>query len=573
MEWILDNLFGWFFDLLYGLQRSICYLIDFICEVFAKLVGLDTVSIDGGQEDLLTHFIQSPAIRSAFLGITLVGFILLIVFVIVAILKRNTEGRDKKTNGQILGRAMQCFLTLVVIPFLVLAGIVFANTVMGAIDASMTASVTGALDAGGGTSFGGQILVTSGSGAYIGGGNRAVIEQQFINGTLDYNNLAVVKQYYDLSEMNFFVGIGSGLVLLVMFALSAITFIQRLFDICLLYIVSPVSAATIPLDDGQRFKIWREMLVSKILGAYGIILAMNLFFLIIPQVTHVQFFDNSFKNGVVGVLFLIGGAFAVMKANLVIAQLTGNNAGTQEAQQMLASIHGGMRLVRGGMAVTAGVAGRLVGGSDYIRNKKHGMGVVENLETSAKSDRNRKPVNKDDKPRTKGQKAATATRLSTMPAGVLKDILQGGLITAGKNFVPRLKNAFGGRSVVSRAEVKPRASAPVGGSSGASASNDAAKPNTSAESPLISADDIDGAATDNKQSAPVIMPDDTGFDGASAGKALPDGGYIQVGGDAAGSGGAVSMEFTTGIANASACSKPAAKPQNTKLNKKGGKSK
>ncbi|MDR3215979.1 MAG: hypothetical protein LBT55_01010 [Clostridiaceae bacterium] len=128
MEWLFDDLLGWFYELLYTLQKSVCYLIDFICEIFRKLVGLETVTMNGRNENLLTHFILSSAIKNAFLGVTLVGAILVIVFVIVAILKKETaEGRDKKTNGQILGRALQSFMTLIVIPFLVLAGIVFAK--------------------------------------------------------------------------------------------------------------------------------------------------------------------------------------------------------------------------------------------------------------------------------------------------------------------------------------------------------------------------------------------------------------------------------------------------------------
>ena len=74
-------------------------------------------------------------------------------------------------------------------------------------------------------------------------------------------------------------------------------------------------------------------MISKILSAYGIILVMNLFFLIIPQVNKMQFFESNFENSVVHILFLIGGAFAVTKANLVIAQLTGSQAGGRELAQ------------------------------------------------------------------------------------------------------------------------------------------------------------------------------------------------------------------------------------------------
>lgn len=49
-----DWLFGWLYDLLYILQKSICYILDFIKEVFGKLAGIATVTIDSAQEDLLS---------------------------------------------------------------------------------------------------------------------------------------------------------------------------------------------------------------------------------------------------------------------------------------------------------------------------------------------------------------------------------------------------------------------------------------------------------------------------------------------------------------------------------------
>lgn len=91
---------------------------------------------------------------------------------------------------------------------------------------------------GGHSTIGGQMLITTGCDAYIGDeAARADIEQMFISGQLDYNNLKVVAKYYDLWEINHIVGLMGGLVILVMFVLSSITFVQRLFDIILLYII------------------------------------------------------------------------------------------------------------------------------------------------------------------------------------------------------------------------------------------------------------------------------------------------------------------------------------------------
>ncbi len=44
---LVDLLFGWVFDLMYILQKSICVVIDFVVDTFYKLSGIDSVSIDG----------------------------------------------------------------------------------------------------------------------------------------------------------------------------------------------------------------------------------------------------------------------------------------------------------------------------------------------------------------------------------------------------------------------------------------------------------------------------------------------------------------------------------------------
>jgi hypothetical protein len=509
-EGLVELLFGWFFDLLYILQSSICVVIDFIVEIFYKLSGIENVIIDGKQTDLLSHFLLSDGIKTAFFGVMLIGIVLLCIFTIIGILRSEyADGNQKKTKGQILAKAGQSFIIFLIIPFLLAAGIMLTNVVMSAIHGSMTIGVSG----GGNTLFGGQILVTSGSNAFTGTiAEKARIEQMFITGQLDYANLDVVKKYYDLFHMNFFVGIASGLILLILFALAAIRFVQRIFDIVLLYIISPVSISTIPADDGRRFKLWREMLISKVLGAYGIILSMNLFFLIIPQTTKITFFANSFQNGIVGLLFIIGGAFAVTKANMVIAQLTGSDAGTQEAQQMLAGIHTGARIGRAAIRGGAAVIGGAIGGLDFRRNQKKGMGFGDNVGASVNSTRNQhidsdKNATKDKngssgttnekKKPTAGQSAARiaggAGRLATLPVGVLKDLIQGGAVTAGKNILPRMRNVITGRGVINHADIvhkhaekaAEKTTETTGIENGTSAASNAATPPPSTPPPVV----------------------------------------------------------------------------------------
>jgi hypothetical protein len=372
------------------------------------------------------------------------------VFVIIAIIRSEyVSGEHKKSKGIILGKALQSFMIFLLIPFLLIAGITLSNTIVTSINHSMNPYI---LETGQDTTIGGQILVTSGYYAYIGDESiKTDIEIKFLTGEFDYNDASLVSQYYDIKKLDFFVGILGSLVILVMFVMSAIMFIQRIFDIVFLYIISPINVSTIPLDDGNRFRIWKEMIIAKILGAYGVILSMNLFFIIIPQVQHIVFFSNAFKDGIIKILFLIGGAFAVTKANLVIAQLTGSTAGGNETQQLIANMRTGKNITRTIGATALGIGGAILGGKHFIdANKTGGLssGLSNTFNTSAS-----KPILPSSES-TKGSRyGKMPTRIATMPLGVLKDFASGGLIGAGKNFIPRLNNTFKGDSLFNHAQI------------------------------------------------------------------------------------------------------------------------
>lgn len=449
LEDLLHGLLELICSIFYGMFSGICILIDFIKTIFYKLCGIETVEIEGKQGDLLSNLLESDIIKRVFLTIFIIGFILLIMFTIIAIIKSNYQ--EKQNWKTVLSKTCQAFIIMLLIPFTVLVGVMLTNTVMSSINQAMNVYPS----AGQGT-IGGQFLITIGHDAYKGLMDQSTVEAMFVSGELNYAKLSVVKQYYDITELNYVIGLLGSLVMLVMFVISAITFVQRIFDIVLLYIISPVSISTIPLDEGNRFKVWKDMLISKILSAYGIILVMNLFFLIIPQVYQIKFFDNSFQNGVVYILFLIGGSFAVTKASRVISQLTGAPATGGEMAQMIYNIRSALAFTRATKGIVNGFIGGAVGGSDYKKMRKQGKTKGESLNASLHSTRNQRVVQEGQKKSKAKQIGGFGTRLSTLPAGILRDFSKGGLIQVGKNFIPRMRNLFTGDTMISRADVLKR---------------------------------------------------------------------------------------------------------------------
>ena len=454
---LLNGLKDMFFTFLYTCFRCICQLIDFIKEIFYMLCGIESVEIDGSQGDLLTSLIRSDSVKKAFLTISVIGVVLLALFTGIAILKSNYQ--EKQSWSSVLKKSGQSILISLLIPFTVFAGILLTNTVMSSINIAMNPY--------GNTShplIGGQFLATIGNGCYIGSEDKDLVIAKFVSGELDYKDVGLVKSYFNIQDMNYLIGILGGFVMLVMFVLSSISYIQRIFDVILLYLISPVSISTIPLDEGNRFKVWKDMMIGKILSAYGIILVTNLFFLIIPQVYEMRFFSSDFKNGIVYILFLLGGSFAVSKANDVIARLCGADAGRNEMASMIYNIRSGMALTHAVNHKVGGAMGKLVGGSSYMKARNRGGTRKQALQSASNARVNEHVHKAPKKPQGKVRKALGGiTRFATLPAGMLHDISQGGVIAMGKNFSSRLDNALHGTTLLNHNEVKPKMNKPKDG--------------------------------------------------------------------------------------------------------------
>ena len=92
----------------------------------------------------------------------------------------------------------------------------------------------------------------------------------------------------EMESFNFWTAYLVVIVMLVAIIFSMLGLVKRIFDIVLLFIVLPLISATIPLDDGARFKQWRDTVVSKVILAYGAILSVNVFLLIVPTVSTID---------------------------------------------------------------------------------------------------------------------------------------------------------------------------------------------------------------------------------------------------------------------------------------------
>ena len=123
---------------------------------------------------------------------------------------------------------------------------------------------------------------------------------------IDYNflgNLAV-DNFYILYAVNWLVMVIAVVIVFSVLGKAVWGLIKRIYQITLLFLIMPAVAATIPLDNGERFGKWRKELIPEVLGAYGVCLGLNFFFIILPVIRDASaiFTDADISTKTLGML-------------------------------------------------------------------------------------------------------------------------------------------------------------------------------------------------------------------------------------------------------------------------------
>lgn len=343
-------MFDWFFEFLYSIIKTMLYCIDFITNMAGMLCGITPVTVDGKSEDITQVFLTHGRVLDAFRYVLVIGFILLFVFTIVSVIRSMVKLGEGKTPVQVVldgAKAMGWFL---LVPAFMIIGSMFVSVIMTSVYHATAA---------GSSSIGSSIFTVIAEEAYDGSAPKQDILDMFYTGKLDYYSMSDVDKYFDLEDLNYFIGFVAPIVVLVLIALSLLAFVERLIHLVLLFVISPLAVSSSVLDDGVRFKLWRDQVINKFLMAYASLIAINIFMLLISVVNTIQFFDSSFLNGLARLVFILGGAIACYKSKTLIGNIINQGAGTQANMDNSAAngIMGGIvgatvgRAARGAMSI------------------------------------------------------------------------------------------------------------------------------------------------------------------------------------------------------------------------------
>lgn len=337
-----------FYEVLYWLIKNCLYLVDCIMEVFGVLSGLTSIEIESGgakEVTLLEYLITNRNVQTVFLVIATISVFIAAIFMLVSIIKNSVVTKHKshyKTLFEFLMTTTSTFLTV----FGLLLAIWLANEILILIDMAFNGGADYTL---------GQTIMNICAGQPIDWGDRKVNGFAFAGSNSFFGDLGDPSWgiFYDIDKpgeggvadittFNFLTATVASVALFVVMIQTVLGLTTRIFNIIFLYLSSPLIIATVPLDDGARFKLWRETAISKVLLAYGSVLAVNIFILALPLIQKINIQDApDIVNDLFILILVVCGAFTIPTAQLLFSRLIGTQAEeNREATSGLRSLFG-----------------------------------------------------------------------------------------------------------------------------------------------------------------------------------------------------------------------------------------
>lgn len=425
-------------------------LIDFVEVLFRALAGLPstsssisiTMSLNGKTGDLLINMLTSTEVVQAFYATAIVGMFLLIITTIFQMIKveYTTEGAQNSKSG-IIGKSLKSLCNMLIIPILCILGVFIGNQVLDLID-----TATGG---GTGNKISGQLWVAAASSAMVKentfilaadgdwdnedkvrGGllglgvglgiangmngmlatmfgydyeevalgepitdiERGVQEAKYLSGALSYYDNVDIVKYYNPFEINYLVLIFGACIIIKCLYYTCFGLIDRLYQCVALFIVMPMVVGMSPVKDSLGS--WRGKFMQKALSAYGTVISINLFFIIVKVLLNInisitgtanagifRIFTGSFMEGLIKSIMVIVGCLMIEKlagdlggyfgAGNAMAEGKGLSkdatAGVTKAATLAVGVAaGGASLAMKGAKAAGGIAGKIGGGIGHM---------------------------------------------------------------------------------------------------------------------------------------------------------------------------------------------------------------
>ncbi len=313
----------WMFELLLILLR----VIDALMNIFDIFAGTKYILVDNTKTIFINMLFENSTIKRVFWGIFILGIALNLIFSIISVIRGMFSTDSEKALGPMIGQIIKSFMTYAVVPIFVIICINLSSAVLLKIDDIMVLGAEGNELTFGNTLF---MILSFGEETedyeYCSENPsfKDDARSTFYNDNTKYERSSNTSAYFEFSYLKVLAGTILSIYIILLLALAIIMFVTRIFDLILLFLVSPYFAASISLDGGERFADWRKLFIAKLVSGFGLVIMMKLFVgIILPLVTNgtIVFSTNTFINSGFIILILTAGCYAVFKSHNLLMKL------------------------------------------------------------------------------------------------------------------------------------------------------------------------------------------------------------------------------------------------------------
>ncbi|MEG1576034.1 MAG: hypothetical protein RR366_04485, partial [Clostridium sp.] len=298
---------------------------------------------------------------------------------------------NKRSVGKVMTDFFKCCLRFMMVPVLMVFMLQFSVIVLAGFNTALTQGKAGT------STLGSTIFVISslnaardekynvgytGTGQVQNIGTEDALRKDFYynDGKRNYKDSVIVggdgsdenQGLFKFGKFDYLTGYASSIFLILILAMCLVVFIQRIFEILILYIVSPYFVAMMPLDGGEKFDQWRELFIAKFFTGFGSAIGMRLYLMLVPIVmgNTLRFTEGNSPESdyLIKLLFILGGAWAIYKSGSTVTSLLSAQAGSSE--QATGAMAGGMI-----MSQVHQLPGNVMGGINSVKGGASRCGV------------------------------------------------------------------------------------------------------------------------------------------------------------------------------------------------------
>lgn len=325
----------------WAIQKGLYWVINAIQGAYNYLAGITPVNNTADSPnpdmmgDLLFNLFNDNRITQIWSVFMIIAAALLIIFLVVGLVKVHFKNEDQlASRGKMVGKSFGAFFTMLILPMVMFVAVFCVGYLMQAVSDIMNKALGNTDSDMSIANIIHQICLPSDL--------KKEYFEKVSSWDVDYSMLetAGVNTTY-----NYVLGMLSSGILIYVLITVCLTLVERLIDVIGLYLLAPFTLSRAPLDDGNSFNLWKDLVITRMISAGGIIIFMYLYFLLMGNV--LTWFnplatDSSsviVAKSMVKILFVIGGAFSAKKGALLIAQMVSQNAGIAEGMSQQQSMH------------------------------------------------------------------------------------------------------------------------------------------------------------------------------------------------------------------------------------------